>query len=193
MDGYDDRPLRTFIAVDMPSEIKEKLYSAVKGLPSRAIRPVAIDNMHITLFFLGMVRNADIEKIRDLIDGLDHGPFRVSVSGIGAFSAKHPRILFAGVSDGREELKIIYRSLSGGIRDLGIAIDDKEYLPHITVARIRKSGNNGIINSFINENSGRDFGSFVCDSVKLKGSTLTGAGPIYTDIHAARFRQQGKL
>ena len=55
-------PQRLFFAIDLPAEIREQI------IPPEAGRPVAADNLHLTLAFLGEV-SAEKEKALSLLAG----------------------------------------------------------------------------------------------------------------------------
>ncbi|MFB0526159.1 MAG: RNA 2',3'-cyclic phosphodiesterase, partial [bacterium] len=88
--------MRTFIAVGISSEVREKIAQIQaelrKGEPD--VKWVEPKNVHITLKFLGEVSEEKlsgvIEKTRLAASGISH--FRVHLSGLGSFPhLKSPR------------------------------------------------------------------------------------------------------
>lgn len=62
-------PQRLFFAIDLPAEIREQIiHWRAKHFPPEAGRPVAADNLHLTLAFLGEV-SAEKEKALSLLAG----------------------------------------------------------------------------------------------------------------------------
>lgn len=62
-------PQRLFFAIDLPAEIREQIIRwRATHFPPDAGRPVAADNLHLTLAFLGEV-SAEKEKALSLLAG----------------------------------------------------------------------------------------------------------------------------
>ncbi len=62
-------PQRLFFAIDLPAEIREQIiHWRATHFPPEAGRPVAADNLHLTLAFLGEV-SAEKEKALSLLAG----------------------------------------------------------------------------------------------------------------------------
>ncbi len=175
---------RAFIGIDLPDELKEALTLSMDALPKNGLKVVSKNNMHITLFFLGNLSDQKLEDAKSEIEKLDYKKFYSAINGIGTFSMKDPNILFAKIDEGKEELAEIYRLLFDRLKRIGINLDSRPYAPHVTIARVRELVDKEPIIKFVEDNSSREFGRFLCESVKLKQSTLTSSGPIYTDIYA---------
>ena len=93
--------IRTFIAVELPQDIKMKLDGLIASFraDSGGIRWVRAENLHITLRFLGDIDEAAVpglaENIRSTTGGF--GKFRLSLSGIGGFpNLRRPRVIWVG-------------------------------------------------------------------------------------------------
>ncbi|MGI0100373.1 MAG: RNA 2',3'-cyclic phosphodiesterase [Candidatus Micrarchaeaceae archaeon] len=174
---------RSFIAIDVPAQIKDKLAAACAEIPV-ANRPVPKGNMHITLFFLGYISDATIGKVESAMEGLDYGSFGISVNGLGTFPKGRPDVVFAKIDSGSEDIARIHGILRDGIGALGIKLDRRRFTPHITIARIYGLKGKDAVKSFIGANSGTEFGSFTCMSIKLKLSELGSGGAAHYDLYA---------
>jgi 2'-5' RNA ligase len=103
--------IRTFIAIEVPEEVKEKINSLQERLTEGPYRKKP-KNIHLTLKFLG---NIDADRIDSLGKALETackniGPFIVTVEGLGAFpNLKTPRVLWVGIV-GSAELTHLYRN-----------------------------------------------------------------------------------
>lgn len=177
-----DVRIRAFIAVDIPAAVKERIVDTAKGIGSDGIKVVGIDQIHITLFFLGYPDAAQIEGVKSVMAGLSYRKFNVSLVGTGSFS-KRPRVVFAKVKDGARELIGIYDSLYGGLSRI-TELEERGFSPHATIARLKRfdRGTTEAAREFIDRNGSKEFGSFVCDAVRLKQSVLTKDGAIHSDI-----------
>jgi 2'-5' RNA ligase len=182
--------IRAFIAVDIPTDIKERIVRAAKELESEGIRVVAAEQMHITLFFLGYIDAAQVEATKGIMSSIGSRRFGVSLHGIGTFAIKRPRVIFANIRDGAKELHDIYETVSNGMPAL-MKLEKEEFTPHLTVARLKRfdSATTGRARDFIESYKDMDFGSFECKEIKLKQSVLTNEGAVHSDIHVKELEQ----
>ena len=83
--------IRSFIAVDLPDSLNVALERASKqlqvlldGLP---VRWVPVQNIHLTLKFLGDVSEKNIQMIQSIVqaEASQHRIFEISVGGFGVF------------------------------------------------------------------------------------------------------------
>ncbi|MDE1871406.1 MAG: RNA 2',3'-cyclic phosphodiesterase [Candidatus Micrarchaeota archaeon] len=176
-----DDAVRAFIAIDLPDHIKDGILELDRELEERA-RPVSKENMHITLLFLGEISEEKILLVKGAMNAVEAKPFKSSVKGVDTLPGRAPRVLFAKIGIGKKEMIDMYGSLANAVRDSGIVIESREYIPHLTIARI-KGFDRQAIGEFVERNSSVEFGEFVCDRITLRKSVLTGKGPVYTDLH----------
>ena len=114
---------RIFIAINLPREIKKKLSAFKENWPQLPVRWTKTENLHITLEFLGYVKDEDLPEVFKKVEkmALSQRPFAVKLNKIcfgplGFFSGQIPRMIWAV---GKSSTK------------LGVVI-------HITLGRIRK-------------------------------------------------------
>lgn len=176
---------RAFIAIDMPDEAKESILSILEELPCKCLRPVKKESMHLTLIFLGRPARREVEDVRRIMGGLDSKKFAMSIKGIGAFTPREPRVVFVSINEGKQELLAIHRKIAADLGDSGIAVEDRPYQPHITIARVYKATphESGQISGIVEKHKGDEFGSFVCGSIKLKSSIMEGGHYTHNDIY----------
>ncbi len=100
------------------------------------------DNFHITTQFIGDWPEERLGELKSALSGVkqSQAEIAVQVRGFGWFpNPHHPRFLFAGI---RAE-KPLY-DLAAQLREvcvqLGIPAEDRDYTPHLTLARIEPSG-----------------------------------------------------
>ena len=58
---------RAFISIELTEEIREKLSRLSAELDQYGAKPVAKENMHITLFFLGDISDITIDKTKKIM------------------------------------------------------------------------------------------------------------------------------
>src|SRR5438067_4261024 len=101
--------IRTFIAVDLDKNIRDRLVSLQQTLARSEpdVNWTEPANMHVTLLFLGEVGERDLVPVcRVVSDGCARlAPFRMKVEGAGCFpNPRRPRILWVGIGEGTQEL-----------------------------------------------------------------------------------------
>ncbi|MCB0196741.1 MAG: RNA 2',3'-cyclic phosphodiesterase [Anaerolineae bacterium] len=138
--------IRTFIAIALPDEAQRvvtNLQNRLKGLaPPHTVRWTAIQNIHLTLHFLGDIEAAHVEKVGQALQSSIEAsqPFTLTLGGLGAFpNMRRPRILWVGVQGDTEPLSAMHRRLG---QALNTAIDftpeKRPYSPHLTIGRIKQ-------------------------------------------------------
>jgi 2'-5' RNA ligase len=178
--------IRSFIAFDVNGESVRKRMADVQSLlfGTRAdLKLVKPQNIHVTLRFLGNITPNTVGKIFDEMKEVQFTPFDVKINGLGAFPhLRYPRVVWAGITEGAEQLRNVFSQLEPRIRSLGFRPDTKGFSPHLTIARVKSGRNKAELVKFIHENAGYDFGVIKADCLKLKRSELTPKGPIYSTL-----------
>ncbi len=177
--------MRVFVAVDITDEMRRKLSDLEKNFEGEDfdIKLVEPENLHITLKFLGEVKENDVNEIKNIIKNVCKGfkPFKVSVKGLGFFgSEKYIRVLWFDICEGKDELV----KLMGKLDDtLGyIRKETGSMVPHLTIGRVKSGRNREKLLKKIHSLSDVNIGEFVVKEIKLKESILTKDGPIYHDV-----------
>lgn len=179
-------PVRYFIAVKLSDEAKKEIKN-VFGLLAGGItgRSVKDEALHLTLKFLGELSDDNVEIAKNIVSdaAANFSSFQVSLGKTGSFPAKKPKVLWAGVRRGREELSSISRFVSSQAKDrLLVSKDTREFIPHITLCRL--SG----------KSAPEDFyklrfrASFKAEKLFLMKSELRLSGARYRDIFSTPFK-----
>ena len=117
-----------------------------------AIR-VSIDNIHITLQFLGDVSEEKAAKAKEALERIREVPFKATIKGISHFGGRDMHTIFANVQDGGR-IKGIFLDIGKSLSDVEIDFEtEREYIPHVTIARVKQGG--AEIKEFITQNSER--------------------------------------
>jgi RNA 2',3'-cyclic 3'-phosphodiesterase len=182
--------IRTFIAIDIPQEIKMELDKLIIELRSYApdIRWVRAANLHLTLRFLG-----DIPKhsVGDLAAELaknvtGFGPFHISLSGVGGFpNLKRARIIWIGGGEGCERLKDLEPLVEKSCVNLSLGEADKPFSCHLTIGRVKfPKGHEKLVSEI--ESMSFDSPLFEVGEIVIFKSELLPAGPRYTRLETVR-------
>ena len=137
------KPLRLFVAVDVPAMVKDALDAKVAPYRPRvpAARWTRSTDWHVTLKFLGStwprmldtVRGAVREAAGDVAAGSTH------LTEIGAFpNVRRARVVWAGLADEGGTLAALAGRLDELLADL-VEPEDRPFTAHLTLARINPS------------------------------------------------------
>jgi len=178
--------IRSFIAFDINNPLvlqkfTEAQDSLVKtGADLRLVKP---QNIHITLRFLGDLSASSVDSIHEGMKKVDFSAFDCEVHGLGVFpDLRYPRVVWAGIRKGSDELKRVVNHLEPELRKLGFRADLKGFSPHLTLARVRTGRNKSELARNVQELVDFDFGIVRADCLRLKKSVLTPQGPIYSTL-----------
>jgi len=176
--------IRSFLAFDMESDPVLNRLKAAQALLVQTgadLKLVEPQNIHITVRFLGDITPDTAEKIFEEMKKIQFTPFNVQISGLGVFpDLYYPRVVWAGMTEGADQLKNVFTQLEPRLQGLGFTPDPKGFSPHLTIARVRSGTNKTQLAEFINKNANYDFGAIKAECLRLKKSDLTPKGPIYS-------------
>jgi 2'-5' RNA ligase len=136
---------RIFIGINLPEEIKkelEKFQFKFSELPARWVKK---ENLHITLAFLGYVKDEDLPRIIEITKNVAtrHAPFLIKIVKVtyGPPKVSPPRMVWA-IGEKNENLWKLQEDLKNALMEMKIPqLEEEEgrgFIPHITLARIRK-------------------------------------------------------
>lgn len=176
--------MRLFIGIEVPQSPKLlEIFEIVKntGADIKLVEPY---NIHITLLFLGEVRDDRVEEVKDSMSGLKFNKFKVTLKGLGAFpNLTRPRVVWVGIVEGQQQLRQIRSYILNELLKRKIRPeDDKDFSPHLTIGRVKSYNSISNLINTINENMNVDIGTFEVNNVVLFKSTLTPKGPIYDKL-----------
>jgi 2'-5' RNA ligase len=131
------------------------------------------------LRFIGEVDRHRAEDIAAALGGIHHPRFDIALSGIGSFVKRGKGTLWAGVAP-HDQLKALHKKVDQACLRVGVELDTRAYLPHITLARLNRGS--GPIDALVESSGGLSSAPFTVDSFQLYESDLTPAGPIYSVV-----------
>jgi RNA 2',3'-cyclic 3'-phosphodiesterase len=197
--------MRTFIAIDLPTSLKtqlEALQSEIRTVldtqgGDRALNWVQVPKIHVTLRFLGDTNDRQSEQIGWHLQRIaqDQPPFVLNLAGIGVFpNWPRMRILWIGVGGEVGPLKKLQAEVEKSAQACGFAAEDKEFSPHITLARVDRNATNQHVRtmgeslrSWSQTKGNRTLGTWRVDEMIHMRSQLQPSGAIYTPLRHFRF------
>lgn len=142
--------VRLFVALDLPAAARAALVDwrdPVVAGAGGALRAVPPESLHVTLCFLGSLDVAAVEPLGEAV-------VAAAPSGAGApplaFGAglwlprRRPRVLTVGLEDPSGALASLQARMAAALADGGwYEPEQRPFLPHVTVARVREGGGRG--------------------------------------------------
>lgn len=127
---------RLFIAIDLPSRIREDIANICYGVPN--VKWVDVQQLHLTLHFIGDVDGPTAETVLDLLADVSVPRFTMRIHGVGHFPPrKDPRTVWVGVEPG-DEMNLLHRRVGAVLVEAGAVPEKRTFHPHITIARVKE-------------------------------------------------------
>jgi 2'-5' RNA ligase len=188
------KPLRLFVAVDVPDPVKDSLATAI--VPYRERIPGARwtnrGGWHVTLKFLGSTWPRLVSAVHDGVSAAAASaePFDSALTEIGVFpSARRARVIWAGLSDPDGRFGQLVKLLDDLLAEYFVP-ENRAFTPHLTLARLTPPRDLG---EFVPGLVGTGVRSspFTVDRLVLYRSHLSPRGATYEPVLAAPFGEAG--
>jgi 2'-5' RNA ligase len=176
---------RCFIALELPrtavNEIK-RIQGLVKKQSLITGKFTEIENLHLTLKFLGEIEEIKIDEVKKRLKEIKLKKFKARLDEVGVFSSRY-----------RDYIRVLWVKLGGkGVFELQKEIDEKlkslfgkeiRFMSHITIARIKDVSDKKEFLSYVKAIKVPEI-EFGVDEFILNKSELKEEGPVYTNIEA---------
>lgn len=141
--------MRLFVAAELSAPLRRSVAGCVSGVRERlaragitaGLRWIPPANLHLTIWFLGELSEARGSAVLEaLAPPLSMQAFDISLEGFGAFPpAGAPRVLWMGVSRGRNELARAHELVGTRLLPWGFPPEGRAYSAHLTIARVKEA------------------------------------------------------
>ena len=200
--SHNPEQIRSFIAIELSEEAKEGLARLRKELERgehKFVKWIDPGSIHLTLKFLGNIPFKRVIEITEAMEGAAQriSPFHLEISGLGAFpSLGQARVFWVGIGGEMDKLSRLQQNIDSALAALGFAKEERSFVPHLTLARIRQEASplerrrfGELVGSTIFE----DKYHIKVEAIRLMRSQLTPAGAIYTCLSAVGLGHQENL
>jgi 2'-5' RNA ligase len=129
--------VRLFVAIDPPQSAVDHLRHHL-DTAHPALRWANPEQWHFTLTFCGEVDERTAAQLSERLAraGARHAPMQLRLAGAGAFSRpRRAHAVWVGVAGDVDALGKLADSTNAAARRCGIAIEDRRFRAHLTIAR----------------------------------------------------------
>jgi len=190
-------PIRSFIAIELPDELKSeltRLEARLKSDNQPGVKWVNPDSIHLTLKFLGNIaadRTGEITRaMENAVQGIS--PFHLEVKELGVFpNLRRVQVAWVGISGEVDKLSQLQKRIETALTPLGFAPETRAFTPHLTLARLRDQtppDERQRFGQLIANTKFDTAGTIEVDAISLMRSQLTRKGAIYSQISSVKLK-----
>jgi len=203
--------IRTFLAVELSEALRVNLSTLQQELKQRLIRELSRDiriswvpstSIHLTIKFLGDIDEQLVVPMQgamsEVVQG--HHAIHIPLEQLGVFPRlQQPRVLWVGPpeqweqGDDAKRLVSLHRAIDDCCGTLNLAMDERSWSPHLTLARIKEGGRSMgqvLVKSGVMDRP-LALGSLAVDAIVLMKSELKPTGSQYTMLWSSRLGSGG--
>ena len=180
--------LRLFIAVVAPPPVGRIGARVVDRLQGRGrVRWVTPDRMHLTLKFLGSVREERVPDIANILEECANrfSSFVVELGNVGAFPhLRKPQTIWLGI-ERAEPLSALAEEIDRALGGLGFAREQRAFRPHLTLGRVKGPRDLGDLAAGLRQLADEppQAVEWPVEEIELVRSDLLSNGPVYSTLH----------
>jgi len=188
--------LRVFIAVETPLPIRQAIFvqtESLRGALGDLVRWAPVENMHLTLKFIGDVSPANVELLSQMLTAETMGcaPFRMQIGGLGSFpTSRRARVIWVGIQ-APAALASLQRGIQSAAARLGYESETRPFSPHLTIGRVRqqvRASDQQRVRAALEQTQVGDLGAAAVTAVHLFKSDLKPSGAEYTCLFSAQLK-----
>jgi len=128
---------RLFFALWPDAAVRRQFAVVQRQLPKNAGRAVPVDNLHITLYFLGQQSEEAMACVREAAHSVRTPFFELELNTFGYF--RKAGVFWLGCRETPGALTVLYRSLGEALAPCDYKAETRPYSPHITLLRKNRS------------------------------------------------------
>ena len=124
---------RLFLALWPNGNERKQIKELQDSIGLSAASPVKLENLHITLHFLGDVDKSDISMLLLSLENISNRPITLTLDRLGYFSK--PNILWLGATHPPDTLTNLVKNTKNRVRSVINNYHQKNFIPHVTLFR----------------------------------------------------------
>jgi 2'-5' RNA ligase len=128
-----DKGRRLFFALWPDAQIRQELAHIAADYRPAKSRAIPISNLHATLIFLGKQKEESVTVIQDAASRVHGKAFTLILQQLQVW--RRPQVLSLCPEDMPEELQVVHSQLRDELLNIGVAVEERRYRPHVTLAR----------------------------------------------------------
>jgi len=181
--------MRLFIAVAVPDSVKQhaRMLRNELGVARADVRWVEYENYHLTLKFLGEVKETKLPLISESLTLVgDSAPaFNISAGGLGFFPNKmRPRVIWLGIKGELDKAEYLGERIDAYLAAQGFE-EEKDHRFHLTLGRVRSDLRLNEMLKIVRDIEGKEkLRSFKVEEFHLMRSILSPKGPVYSVVES---------
>ena len=184
---------RVFLAIRFSENefLGQYINTIQSQLRAEKIKWIDSNNIHLTLKFFGPIEESLLKKIKISLENAlkSQQTFEISFNKLGIFGSKYqPRVLWMGLQND-EKIINLESIISQELTKIGITTDRQNFVPHLSIARIKHLASKKYFQSVIDRHNDFDSKEILIDRIFLYQSILRPEGPIYKVLKEFKLEQ----
>lgn len=171
---------RAFIAIEFPDEVIKEVARVQEEVGKMKFQGklTELENLHLTLKFLGEIDNNKLEEIKKRLKTIKFKEMELKLGVAGTFGFRgNPKIVWIKVNG--EEIWELQKKIDSALS--GLFEKEERFMSHLTIARLKYAENSEEFIRRVKKLGVREI-KFKIKEFKLKKSELRPLGPVYSDI-----------
>jgi 2'-5' RNA ligase len=182
--------MRLFVALSLPTAVRENLSSLLAGLQRADGKPKWVNpqNLHVTLKFIGELASEKLPGVNDALASIrSTHPVNLEFRGTGFFpNERRPGVAWVGIH-ASPNLASLAAEMNSVLAPLGIPREEKPFVPHLTVARFKETRPSPALLAEMEKFQSHSFGILCTREFHIVESKLKPSGAEYTAQRSFRF------
>jgi 2'-5' RNA ligase len=184
--------IRAFIAIPLPHQLLDRLSILQRQLesqiPSRSVRWVRAEGIHLTLKFLGDTPTERLPDIKRALTAVARYALACTftVGELGCFpNPRRPRVVWVGVQEPTGRLAALQDAIEEVMAPLGYPPEGRGFTPHLTLGRVRQGARRSDVarvGEVVTGTTGEPLAEVSADHFALIRSVLKPTGAEYTTL-----------
>lgn len=179
---------RLFFATPIKSDIitGELLPELKKLLINESIAWCKENQLHLTYKFLGDTSIKNIQSLEKIFSNATSkiSQYQIKLKTLKMFGSRYkPQVIWVGIEDNGETKKL-HNYIQEELNIVGIKASSQNFVPHITIGRIRKLNDKDFFQSILKKYENFEAESINVENCILYESQLTNKGAIHIAVKA---------